>query len=323
MITGTANLPQDVDATPQRDRSERPAGRRAAGAVIALLIGALIVTGRLLSADFLTADNLLNILRAVTLLGIVAVGTTFVTYCGRYVDLSTPAIMAVSGIVTVSALPAGFVPALLCGLLAGVAIGAVNGVVIGYLRLNPIVWTLAMASTVDGLIRWAAGGRQVYPNEGTAAGHTLISLYAAVLPGGIPVIVAVLAVVAVGGWFLLDRTVFGERLRLVGAAYEVARMTGLDVRGLVARAFVVSAFTAAIGGILLTSLNKVGAAYVGSGYDFLAITAVVIGGVTLNGGRASIPGVLGGVLLVGVLKNLMTLAGVGSFAQMAAAHREL
>lgn len=309
----------EADALPQRRariRPTHPAGRWINAAGVWLLVLALVALGRLLSPDFLTADNLLNIVRAATLLGIVAVGTTFVTYSGHYVDLSTPAIMALSGIAAITALPLGFVPALACGLLAGTAVGAVNGVAVGYLRLNPIIWTLAMASIVDGLIRWAFSGKQVYPNEGTPGGHLMVGLYAARLPGGAPVIIAILGASALLGWFLLTRTVFGARLKLVGSAYEAARLTGLDVRAIVAQAFAASSVAAAVGGILLTSLNKVGAAYVGSGYDFMAITAVVIGGVTLSGGRGSIPGALGGVLVIGLLRNIMTLLGMGSFLQL-------
>ncbi|WP_165864508.1 ABC transporter permease [Capsulimonas corticalis] len=299
-----------------RLRGGRTAPRWVSAGGVFLLVAALAVLGRILSPDFLTAGNLLNMLRAVTLLGIVAIGATFVTYSGHYVDLSTPAIMASAGIVTVAALPLGIAPALACGLLAGVAVGAINGAVVGYLRLNPIIWTLAMASMIDGAIRWGFHGQQVYPNEGTAAGRIMVSMYAAQLPGGVPVIVAVLGALAILGWFLMNSTAFGARVRLVGAAYEAARMTGLDVRALVALAFVVSSATAAVGGILLTSLNKVGAAYIGSGYDFMAVTAVVIGGVTLNGGRGSIPGALGGVLVIGLLRNIMTLIGIGSFGQL-------
>jgi len=299
-----------------RMRPEHPFSKWTNSAGIFVLVAVLAVLGRILSPDFLTFDNLLNILRAVTLLGIVAAGTTFVTYSGHYVDLSTPAIMALSGIAAVAALPLGIAPALICGMLAGVAVGAVNGLAVGFLRLNPIIWTLAMASIVDGMMRWAFSGKQIYPDEKAAAGHAMVAMYAARLPGGIPLIVVILAVVAVMGWFLMNRTVFGAKLRLVGSSYEAACMTGLNVRILVTMAFMVSAMAAAVGGILLTSLNKVGAAYVGSGYDFMAITAVVIGGVTLNGGRGSIVGALGGVLVIGLLRNIMTLLGMGSFIQL-------
>ncbi|MEO7716676.1 MAG: ABC transporter permease [Capsulimonas sp.] len=314
-LTSEPNVERAAARAARLDGGRRAPRWASAGGVF-LLVAVLAILGRILSPDFLTSGNLLNMLRAVTLLGIVAIGATFVTYSGHYIDLSTPAMMALSGIATVAALPLGIVPAIACGLFAGVAVGAINGAVVGYLRLNPIIWTLAMAAMIDGLIRWGFHGKQVYPDEGTVAGRLMVAMYAAQLPGGVPVIVAVLGALALLGWFLMNRTAFGARVRLVGSAYEAARMTGLDVRALVALAFVVSSATAAVGGILLTSLNKVGAAYIGSGYDFMAVTAVVIGGVTLNGGRGSIPGALGGVLVIGLLRNIMTLIGIGSFGQL-------
>ncbi len=289
---------------------------RAAGVFV--IVAILFAFGMMTSHKFLTTDNLLNMLRAVTLLGIVAIGVSFITYSGHYVDLSIPGIMALSGIVSVAALPLGFIPAMLAGLCAGMAVGAINGYIVGYLRVNPIIWTLAMMSIVDGLIRWYFQGKQVYPDAGTSAGSLMLGLYGAEAALHIPLIFIVLTILAALGWFLMTRTAYGARLKLVGSAYEPARMTGINVPSVIATAFIISAFTSAIAGILLTSLNKVGASYVGTGYDFIAITAVVTGGVTLAGGRGSIPAALGGVLIIGLVKNIMTLMGFGTFEQVIA-----
>jgi ribose/xylose/arabinose/galactoside ABC-type transport system permease subunit len=90
-------------------------------------------------------------------------------------------------------------------------------------------------------------------------------------------------------------------------------MTGVNVRRIVLLAFVISAATSAIAGILLTSFNKVGAQYIGRGYDFAAITAVVVGGTTLAGGRGSILGVIGGVMVIGLLGSVLSLVRIGDF----------
>jgi ribose/xylose/arabinose/galactoside ABC-type transport system permease subunit len=289
-------------------------------AVVAVLFG----MGCLVSREFLTIKNLSNTLQAVTLLGIVAVGVAFVTYSQHYVDLSIPGIMALSGIVAVSALPAGFAASLVLGMAAGLAVGAVNGAVVGYLRLNPIIWTLAMMSVLSGVIRKVYAGRQVYPDAGTAAGKAFLDLYHAgvsvdMTPWGvpasgfIPLPLVILAALAAAGLALMWKTGFGAQLKLAGSSYEVARMTGVNVRRTVALAFVISAATSAIAGILLTSFNKVGAQYIGKGYDFAAITAVVIGGMTLAGGRGNIIGVLGGVMVIALMNNVMSLVRVGAF----------
>jgi ribose/xylose/arabinose/galactoside ABC-type transport system permease subunit len=281
-----------------------------------VVVAALVVLGALTSREFLRPDNLFNILRAVTLLGIVVVGVTFITFSGHYVDISIPGIMALSGIVAVAALPLGIVPAILCGLIAGVLVGSINGYIVGYLRVNPIIWTLAMMSILDGLMRWYFQGKQVYPDKSSHAGAWLLGLYDAKLFGFIPLIFVVLAVLAAAGAFLMGRTSYGARLKLVGSAYEPARMTGINVNATVALAFIISAFTAAIAGILLTSFNQVGSPTVGAKYDFSAVTAVVLGGVTLAGGRGSVISALGGVLIIGLLQNIMTLLHIGTFGQV-------
>jgi ribose/xylose/arabinose/galactoside ABC-type transport system permease subunit/ABC-type cobalamin/Fe3+-siderophores transport system ATPase subunit len=309
--------PQCADGahgTTSPDEIGRATGARAWAIRLALVL-ALIVAARVVAPQFMSADNLLTVLQTVALLGIVSCGVCFVTYSGHYADLSAPSTMALAGIVSVSVLGHGIVAALAAGLAAGLAVGLVNGVAIGRLRVNPIIWTLATGAGVGGLIRWAYSGTQVYPDAGTAAGRAFLGLYGIRLFGTVPVSVVVLGVVAAAAAVLLSRTRFGFHARLTGGAYEAARLSGVNTSVVVERAFLLSGAAAAIGGMLLTSLNKVGAPYVGQGYDFAAVTAVVLGGVGLAGGRGTVPGVLGGVMVIGVLRNVMNLLGWGAFHQ--------
>ena len=278
-----------------------------------VLVAVLFALGCFVSREFLTAKNLMNTLRPVTLVGIVALGVSFITYSRHYVDLSIPGIMALSGIVAVSALKYGIVASLAAGMLAGLAVGVINGFVVGYLRLNPIIWTLAMMSVLSGVIRRAYGGKQVYPDKGTDAGRAFLELYHIEIAGAVPLVVMILVLSALVVHLVLRKTGFGAQLKLTGSSYEVARMTGVNVRRTVLLAFVFSAAASAMGGILLTSFNKVGAAYIGSGYDFAAITAVVLGGMTLAGGRGSVAGVLGGVMVIALMNNVMSLVKIGDF----------
>jgi len=313
--------PGASDAPPSDGARVRraPAAGRLQGALgaagVYLVVLLLMLLGTVLSKEFLTATNLLNTLRAVALLGIVASGVAFVTYSGHYADLSVPATMALSGIVAVATIDHGFAAGVAAALLAGCAVGLANGLVVGYLRGNPIIWTLAMGSVLDGFLRWRCSGTQIYPDAATAAGQAFLRLYGKDLAGGGPLIVLVLALLVAAGHLALHGTRYGAQLKLVGSAYPVARMTGVNVRRVVAVAFVLSAFTASLGGVLLASLNQVGAPYLGKDYDFMAVTAVVVGGVTLAGGRGSLFGVLGGVLVIGLMRNIMTLLTIGTFAQ--------
>ena len=159
----------------------------------------------------------------------------------------------------------------------------------------------------------------MYPDEQTAAGRAFLNLYHSKLVslgGGqveLPLIVGLLGVLAVGAYLVMRWTSYGAQLKLTGSAYEVARLTGVNVRRVVATAFVISAITSALAGILLTSFNKVAAFYIGRGYDFEAITAVVLGGMALAGGRVTIAGVIGGVVAVALLNNVLSLVKVDEF----------
>lgn len=275
----------------------------------------LVVVGAFVSPDFLTADNFLNILSAVALLGIASAGMAFVTYSGNMADLSLPAIMAFSGIIVVATLPFGLPIALACGMLAGLAIGAMNGVVVGKLNANPILWTLAVAFFMEGFMRFTWSNNQIYPDiEPGTAGAAFIEIFR-LRAGPVPLIVCVMLALFVLAHLVMKHTRFGRESQLVGSSRAAARTAGIRVPRVVFASFVVAAFCASIAGIFLTSMNKLGVFYLGQGYDFRAVTAVVIGGVMLSGGRGHMPGVFGGVLVIGLLTNIMTFLGVTSFRQ--------
>lgn len=283
-----------------------------------LFVALLLALGRTLSPDFLSADSLLQVVRDVSILGIVAVGVSFVTLSGHYVDLSIPAIMAVSGIVAVALLPSGLAVALVGALAVGALLGVVNGTVIGYLRLNPIIWTLAALAVFDGTTRWAYGGKWIYADKDTTTGALFSQVYRGNVLGAVPIAVVLLALAAGLSYLLLQHTVFGKRLALTGAAYDAARLTGVPVRRVVTLAFVWSGLMAAVAGIVKTSLNMYGDVEIGATYDFQAITAVVLGGMTLAGGRGTVAGVIGGVLAIGLLGRILPLIpGVGQDQQLA------
>lgn len=270
----------------------------------------------IVQADFLKPANLTQILLDVAMLGIVAIGVSFITYGGNYVDLSIPTIMSVSGIVTVALLPFNFGMAILAGITVGVLMGAINGAIVGYLKLNPIIWTLAALSIFDGVTRWAYGGKWIYAEKGTASGDLFSQIYNGRLPGNIPVAVVFLFLTAIAGYVVMRHSGYGKRLQLTGSNYEAARLTGVNVRKTVLISFAISGFTAALAGIIKTSFNMYGDVEAGLTYDFQAITAVVLGGTALSGGRGSMLGVLGGVLVIGLLgKILPMIPGVGQDEQ--------
>ncbi|MHC4643158.1 MAG: ABC transporter permease [Planctomycetota bacterium] len=280
------------------------------------LIGLLLlVVGVFVSDEFFTPRNLMNILNAVALLGIVSAGMAFVTYSGNMADLSIPSIMAFSGIISVAALPLGLVPALVLGILAGMLIGAMNGFVVGRFNANPILWTLAVAFFMEGFMRFTWSNNQVYPDiEPGTSGATFIDIFRISI-GPIPLIVVVMVMMFIAGHLVMIRTRFGIESKLVGSSRAAARTTGINVPRVVLTDFLAAAFGASIAGIFITSMNKLGVFYLGRGYDFKSVTAVVIGGMMLSGGRGNMLGVFGGVLVIGLLANIMTFMGINMFQQ--------
>ncbi len=286
--------------------------------VYVIAIGLVLIGFLAFGNRFLSFSNFVNMLDAITLLGIVSVGVSFVIYSGQFADLSVPSVMAFSGIIAVQFLGSGIVPSIIGGLLVGLVIGIINGIVIGRFRANPVIWTLAMAFVTKGLMRWIWLNKQIYPDVkggGTGAGHAFIMLYRANIFGNVSVSLFIMLLLVVIGQFVLKKTKYGRQLKLIGSNFEVAKMTGIKVPRLAESAYVISGLLSSVAGIFLASLGKVGAYYQGEGYDFKAVTAIVIGGMSLAGGRGSIVGVLGGVLVIGLLGNVMTLMGIDTFSQ--------
>ncbi len=286
-------------------------------AALFLVLGALLqATGAI--GNFLSPQNLLNIVDAVALVGIVAVGMAFVTYSGNYADLSVPTTMGFTGYICIELLRYNFVIALVGAVVVGLLIGLLNGFVVGRFKANPIIWTLAVNYVTLGVIRLVWVNRQIYPDMVGSPQHA-VALFDGIYRlrffnlVGLPLVM--LFVLVVVGQFVLTRTSFGAKLKMTGSSPRAAKLSGIAVERSVMLSFVLVAFTATIAGLAVTSLSRVGAWYNGAGYDFKAVTAVVIGGMTLAGGRGTILGVLGGSLIIGILNNIMTLLGIGTFSQ--------
>ena len=286
-------------------------------AILFLVLGLLLqVTGAI--GNFMSVQNLLNIVDAVALVGIVAVGMSFVTYSGNYADMSVPTTMGFTGYICIELLRYGFIPAIIGALIVGLLIGLLNGFVVGRFKANPIIWTLAVNYVTLGIIRLVWVNKQIYPDL-AGSGQRAVALFDSIYRLrffnliGLPLVILIVLVIV--GQFVLSRTSFGVKLKLTGSALRAAKFSGINVERMIMISFVLAAFTATIGGLAVTSLSRVGAWYNGTGYDFKAVTAIVIGGMTLAGGRGSILGVLGGSLIIGILNNIMTLLGVGTFSQ--------
>lgn len=303
-MTSAATLPPRV--TKER-ATQRILGWIALPAGIALLV----LVGSLLSEQFLTTRNLTNVLINMSLVGIIVVGMTFVFIVRGLADLSVPAMVAIGALLALGLQPSlGSIPAALVGILAASAGGLVNGVLIGYSKLNPVITTLATGTIVLGIAQASVGGVIVYGND-----PQLQSLLTGRIFFGIPTIVLIFLAVALGGHLLLGRTTFGRWVYAAGSNPQATKASAVPLDFTKTVAFWMTATLAGFSGVLLGLTLQTARPGIGAGYEFDAITAVVVGGVSLLGGFGNIPRAIGGLLLVTLLSNIMVLNGIPTQSQ--------
>ena len=213
----------------------------------------------------------------------------------------------------------GFPLALLIGILTGVVIGAVNGFMIGKLRANPVIWTWAFNLLLSGIVRVAWGGKQQYADAiakteaAEAAAETFYSISRTYIGGFVSVMSVVMICMFVISWFIHSKTAFGQKLKIVGTNYDVAKFSGINCSKVILLAYVICSSCAAIGGIFFTALRTAASYENGTGYDFSCLTAVLLGGVLLSGGKGTVVGAFGGVLAYGILNNILSWVGLGTY----------
>jgi ribose transport system permease protein len=275
------------------------------GLVIALVI--LIIVGGVTAGDrFLSVDNMLTILRLASVIGVVSIGMTFVI-TGGGIDLSVGAIVALASVwaTTLStqtmAADTHWIVMVFVALAVGAVCGLVNGVLIAYGRIAPFVATLAMLASARGLAEIISDRKtQIVTNRDFVAffGDSVL---------GVPVLVIIFALAAIGGWVLLNRTTFGRRTLAVGGNEEAARLAGIDVRRHTAMLYVLLGLACGLAAVMIMARTTTGSSTHGIGYELEAIAAVVIGGTLLSGGRGTIVGTVLGVLIFRTLTNVFTL----------------
>lgn len=283
--------------------------------IMLVLVGIIISKGQ-----FFTKSNIQSILEAVALIGMVAAGGMFVTYTGNMVDMSIPMTMAMAGMVTVQSINFGFPVAVLIGILSGVLIGLVNGLMVGKLRANPIIWTWGFNLLLSGIVRVAWGGKQLYAENVAAdtkfaqhAASTYYSIARTYIGGIISLMAIVMIVMFVISWFIQSKTSFGQKLKIVGTNYDVAKFSGINCTKVLVMTYIITGICASVGGIFFAALRKTASYENGTGYDFSTLTAVLLGGVLLSGGKGSVIGTFGGVLAYGILNNILSWVGLGTY----------
>jgi ribose transport system permease protein len=280
------------------------------GPFIALLV--LAAGLAILSPDFLTLGNLLDVARQVSINAIISFGMTLVILLGG-IDLSVGSILAVSSLMVALLMQAGDSAGLatLIGILAGALMGAVNGLLVTKGRVAPFIATLGTMTLLRGVALVLSQGSPISGFPSVLFSALGGGYFLRVIPLPVVWMLALFAIL----WFVLDRTVFGRHVYATGGNPEAASLSGVNVDRVQILVYTLSGFTAAVAGIILTSRLDSAQPTAGAGYELDAITAVVLGGTSLAGGRGWIFGTLLGALLIGVLNNGLNLVGVSAFYQ--------
>jgi ribose/xylose/arabinose/galactoside ABC-type transport system permease subunit len=284
--------------------------------VLAIIISPVASDG---SRIFLELGNLTDILRQVSIIGIISLGMTFVILTAG-IDLSVGSTLALSTSLSAMALTrfwpgssysAHLLYAVLFAAVISAIAGSLNGVVIALLDIQPFIVTLASMIGLRGLAKWLTQNANIDIGFGqdVAAHFALIFRQKSIVIGSY-------AVLAILFWILLNRTVFGRHVRAIGDNETAARYTGLPIRSVKTIVYTLSGILAGYAGVLYTAENHQGNPNSGVGYELDAIAAVVIGGTRLSGGQGSITGTIIGTLLMGILTNMLRLKNVDSNVEM-------
>jgi ribose/xylose/arabinose/galactoside ABC-type transport system permease subunit len=273
---------------------------------------ALLVVASLVSPSFLTYRNISNVLRQFSIMGVLAVGMTFVILTGG-IDLSVGGVMALSCVLVAVLAPllGDMIPLVIIAcLISGAVMGLATGITITYGRLQPFITTLGMAAVAEGMGFILSDGRPIIiPDRSWAVignGYVL----------GVPIPVIIFLTAIIIGQVVVSKTVFGTYVYALGGNEEATRLSGVNTRRYKLIAYLISGVLASLGGVMMAGRITVGDPGVGTGYSLDAIAAVVVGGTRLGGGFGSVSNTLLGASIIGVLNNLFNLLNISPYPQM-------
>ncbi|MGB9662008.1 MAG: ABC transporter permease [Moorellaceae bacterium] len=284
-----------------------PYVRRYSMLILLVILGIIAST---LSPKFLTVNNILNLLQQSSVIGIVAIGMTFVII-GAGIDLSVGSVLALAGMVVGILLKnnIGISTSIILATLLGACLGGVNGVIITKAKVPPFIATLAMMVAAKGLALLTTDGQPVFGLPGA------FNVIGAGFLWGVPVSGLIWVFLTAVSAFVLKYSTFGRRLYAVGGNPEAARLSGIKVDQVIGITYVISGALAAFAGIVLASWLTVSQPTAGGGAELNAIAAVVLGGTSLFGGTGGVMGTFVGVLMMSIITNIFNLIGLSSYYQ--------
>lgn len=277
------------------------------GIIIVLLLICVVVS--FLTDKFLTSSNILSVARQVSINGILSIGMCFVILTGG-IDLSVGSLYAMTA--TFACGLANLMPwelAAVLGVVIGIAVGMLEGTIISKFKIAPFITTLASMTICRGITQVYDGGTAIStPGSGF---NWLGTGYI----GPIPVPVVIMILMFALAWFVLNRTKFGRHVYAVGGNEKASVLSGVNVDRIKITVYAISGFCCAISGYISAGRLASATPTAGEGFEMDAIAAVVLGGVSMDGGRGSIIGVFVGAFIIGVLNNAMNLLSVTAYWQ--------
>ena len=258
-----------------------PTFRSFGGIILVIVIVSVLLAIR--NPNFMTTSNILNILRQISVYGILAAGMTYI-------------------------MP--FLPAVLVALLVGILVGFINGFVVSHLNVPPFAMTLAMQISLRGLCYIVCEGKPIGNLPQYMQDLGLGSTF------GIPTPIYFLLAVLILVWVILSKTTFGRSIYAVGGNPQAAYQAGINSKKVITMVYCVSGMLAAIAGVILAARNASAQPTGGNAFETEAIAACVMGGISMSGGSGSIIGVFFGALLLGIINNGMNLLYIDSYWQM-------
>ena len=283
------------------------------GIIAVLVIMCVIVS--LATDKFLTPNNIISVLRQISINAYIALGMTFIIILG-HIDLSVGAIVAMSGTLTVGlvvnqGIPVG--PAILLGLLLGTLAGFISGAIVAVFRVPAFIITMAMMNVCSGIAYVYTGGQSTRITD-----EFFVAIGTGYLFDVIPLPVVYMVILIIIFSFLLAKTKFGRSVYAIGGSSEAARLAGLNPQRIITLCFIMIGVLTALGGIVFAARMNAGQPSANVNLEFDAITAVILGGVSFAGGVGSMGGTVLGILLIQSFNTGLTMVNIPTFWQYVA-----
>lgn len=299
-----------------KDQKKQTAGKglfKSNEVVMLLVLAAVIAFFTIMNRNYLTYTNMTNILLAASTIGLLAIGESFLIIAG-HIDLSSAHIAAVFGVWTALLINGG-VPwpvAIVIVVVASSVVGIANSCLVNIFGLQPFIATLAMSSVCQGFAFLICDGKSVPVNDKVFVKMGSMKIL------GIPFPAILMLVLFLVFGFILAKTVFGRSVYMIGGNPVAAHLAGLNPKLISTVLYVISAMIAAFAGVLMTAKMHSGQPAGGSGAEFDAITAAILGGVAFTGGKGNLLGCFIGLLIMQCFNNGLTVLNVSSFWQVVA-----